>query len=100
MAKLDWDKVKRYKPTQEELERRERIKRDKDKLKLARKKMKETRNPQAATKKQMKFLRKNNLIKQTTKEVSFATAKNLINLFIKKDKKKKSGKYIRTNSKL
>lgn len=100
MAKLNWDKLKKYRPTKEGLERKERIKREKDKLKSARKQMKETRNLRVATKKQMKFLRKNNLIKPKTKEVTFATAKNLINLFIKKQKTKKRGNHIRTNSKL
>jgi hypothetical protein len=87
MAKMNWEKTKRYRPTQEELDRRRRIRNEKEKLKSARKKMKESRNPRMATKKQMKFLRRYGLVKPTTKEVLFGTAKNLINLFIKKPKK-------------
>lgn len=87
MAKMNWDKVKRYRPTQEELDRWKRLKIEKEKLKAARKKNKPVKKPGRATPKQMRFLRRNKLIKPTTKGVSFDTAHNLISKFINKDRK-------------
>jgi hypothetical protein len=86
MAKMNWEKAKRYRPTQEELERWKRIKMEKEKLKASRKKNKPIKKPGMATPKQMRFLRRNKLIKPTTKEVSFGTASNLIDRFIRKQK--------------
>jgi len=87
MAKMNWEKAKRYRPTQEELGRWKRIKMEKEKLKAARKKNKPVKKPGRATPKQMRFLRRNKLIKPTTTKVSFDTAHNLISKFINKDRK-------------
>jgi hypothetical protein len=86
MAKMNWDKTKRYRPTQEELGRWKRLKIEKEKLKAVRKKNKTVKKPGKATPKQMRFLRRYKLIKPTTKQVSFETAKNLIGIFIKKQR--------------
>ena len=103
MAKMDWDKLKqksRYKPTQEEIDRRQRMKNQRGKLKEARIKFKEERNPGMATKKQMKFIRRHKLMRDTSITVlSFLTASKLIKSFIKKQKKeRKNGKTKNTNT--
>jgi hypothetical protein len=91
MAKMNWERLKRYSKrciTEEDIARKQRLRIEKEKLKAARKKNKPVKKPGSATPKQMRFLRRNKLIKPTTTKVSFGTASRLIDIFIKKQKKK------------
>ena len=90
MAKMNWERLKRYSKrciTEEDIARKQRLRIEKEKLKAARKKNKPVKKPGSATPKQMRFLRRNKLIKPTTTKVSFDTAYNLISKFINKDRK-------------